>query len=248
MLGHEDVAAQGLLGAEDQQHERDPGEGGQGEAPPVPPALEQDRRLAQQPGQQRQRREPDQQDHDQQQAVGGRLAGGSWDGLAGGGLPAAGRVPGVGAVHETPPWRVSAGSWCQAPRAAGRPGWDVEGGCAGTGWPGSRRPPAGRSRRCAASDYGGAGSRPPVAGRRPCGSARPRPRPASGAGRRPRRTAPIRRWRRGRRGAGWRRRGRGSCRLRGAARALRASGHPQGCLALAPAARPRRCGHGRVGG
>ena len=66
-------------------------------------------------------------------------------------------------------------------------------GCAGAGRSGSRRPRAGRSRRSAASGHAGAGSRPPAAGRRPCGSARPRPRPAWGAGRRPRRTARSRR-------------------------------------------------------
>ena len=42
-------------------------------------------------------REPDQQQHDQQQAVGGRLAGGPGDRLAGGGLPA-GPATGSGRV------------------------------------------------------------------------------------------------------------------------------------------------------
>ena len=95
-------------------------------------------------------------------------------------------------------------------------GVDLDGdggaGCAGAGRSGSRRPRAGRSRRSGSSGHGGAGSRPRAAGRRPCGSARPRPRPAWAAGRRPRRTGPTRRWCRGPRGARWRRRGRGSCR------------------------------------
>ena len=89
VLGHEDVPAQGLLGAGHGQHDADAGEAGEGEAPPVPAALEQDHRLPEQPGDDGQRGEPDQQQHDQQQAVGGRLAGGAGDRLAGGGLPAA---------------------------------------------------------------------------------------------------------------------------------------------------------------
>jgi ubiquinone biosynthesis protein len=68
-------------------------------------ALQQDHRLPQQPGHDGQRGEPDQQQHDQQQAVGGRLTGRSGDGLAGGGLPAVARRRTVGAGHATPPER-----------------------------------------------------------------------------------------------------------------------------------------------
>jgi hypothetical protein len=55
VLGHKDVPPQRLLGADDQQDSGDPGEGGEGEAPPVPAALEQNHRLAQQPDQDGQR-------------------------------------------------------------------------------------------------------------------------------------------------------------------------------------------------
>ena len=187
VLGHKDVPAQRLLRAGHGQHHADGGEAGEGEAPPVPAALEQDHRLPQQPGHDGQGREPDQHQDDQQQAVGGRLAGGPGDRLAGGGLPAAARRQGGGSGS----WgtsRVSAGSWCPAPRAAGGPGWDAEAGCGPAGRSGSRRPRAGRSRRSGSSGHAGAGSRPPAAGPRPCGSARPRPPPAWAAGRRPRRT------------------------------------------------------------
>jgi hypothetical protein len=45
VLGDEDVAAQGFLGAGHGEHHADAGETGEGEAPPVPAALEQDHRL-----------------------------------------------------------------------------------------------------------------------------------------------------------------------------------------------------------
>ena len=73
------------------QHDGDGDEAGEGEAPPVPAALEQDHRLPDQPRHDGQGREPDQHQHDQQQAVGGRLTGRAGDRLAGGGLPTAGR-------------------------------------------------------------------------------------------------------------------------------------------------------------
>ena len=69
-----------------------------------------------------------------------------------------------------------------------------------------------------------------AAGRRPCGSARPRPPPAWGAGRRPRRTGQRRPPGRRRRGAGRRRRGRGSCRPPGAAPAPTSQRPPAGML------------------
>jgi hypothetical protein len=53
VLGHEDVPAQGLLGAGLGQHHADSGQAGDGEAPPVPAALKQDHRLPNQPGRQR---------------------------------------------------------------------------------------------------------------------------------------------------------------------------------------------------
>jgi hypothetical protein len=59
VLRDEDVPAQGLLGADDQQHGGDGGEAGEGEAPPVPAALQQDHRLPNQPGDDGQRGEPD---------------------------------------------------------------------------------------------------------------------------------------------------------------------------------------------
>jgi hypothetical protein len=82
VLGHEHMPAQRLLGAGHGQYRADGDQRGEGEAPPVPAALEQDHRLPDQPGHDGQRREPDQQQHDQQQAVGGRLAGGTGDGVA----------------------------------------------------------------------------------------------------------------------------------------------------------------------
>jgi hypothetical protein len=103
VLGDEDVAAQGLLRPGHGQHHADAGEGGEGEAPPVPAALHQDHRLPGQPGHDGQGGEPDQQQHDQQQAVGAWLAGGPGDGLAGGGPPAAGGVRAGGDGHATPP-------------------------------------------------------------------------------------------------------------------------------------------------
>jgi hypothetical protein len=66
VLRDEDMAAQGFLGAGHGHHQGDPGEAGQGEAPPVPAALEQNHRLPQQPGHDGQGGEPDQQDYDQQ--------------------------------------------------------------------------------------------------------------------------------------------------------------------------------------
>jgi hypothetical protein len=106
VLGREDVPAQRLLGAGHHDHHADGGHAGEGEPPPVPAALQQDHRLAQQPGHDGQRREPDQQDHDQQQAVDGGLAGGAGDRLARGGLPATARRRVVGAGHEVPPGRM----------------------------------------------------------------------------------------------------------------------------------------------
>jgi hypothetical protein len=103
VLGHEDVPAQGLLRAGHGQHHADPGEAGEGEAPPVPAALEQDHRLPGQPSHDGQGREPDQHQQDQQQPVGGRLPGRPGDRLAGGGLPAVTRRGVVGARHEAPP-------------------------------------------------------------------------------------------------------------------------------------------------
>jgi hypothetical protein len=103
VLGHKDVPPQRRLGAGRRQHQPDPGKGGQGEAPPVPAALQQNHCLADQPGHDGQRREPDQHQHDQQQAVGSRLAGGPGDRLAGGGLPAMARRGVVGAGHGAPP-------------------------------------------------------------------------------------------------------------------------------------------------
>ena len=105
VLGHQDVPAQGLLGASHREHHADAGEAGQGEAPPVPTALQQDDRLPSQPGDDGQGGEPDQQEHDQQQAVGGGLAGGPGDGLAGGGLPAVAWRRTVRAGHGAPPGR-----------------------------------------------------------------------------------------------------------------------------------------------
>jgi hypothetical protein len=66
VLGHEDVPAHSLLGAGHDQHHADGNQAGQGETPPVPAPLEQDHRLPEQPGDDGQRREPDQQDHEQQ--------------------------------------------------------------------------------------------------------------------------------------------------------------------------------------
>ena len=183
------MPAQGLLRAGHGQHHGDPGEAGEGEAPPVPAALEQDHRLPQQPGDDGQRGEPDQQQHDQQQPVGGRLAGGSGDRLAGGGLPAVARRQGG--------WSGSCGTSGAQVAGAAHVGQrvDLDGMAGPDAWPagrsGSRRPRAGRSRRSGSSGHAGAGSRPPAAGRRPCGSARPRPRPAWAGGRRPRRTGPA---------------------------------------------------------
>jgi hypothetical protein len=106
VLRDEDVPPERLLRADNQQDGGDPGEGGQGEAPPVPATLHQDHHLAQQPHDDGERREPDQQGDDQQQAVGGRLASGPGDRLAWGGLPAARRVRTVvGAAHRAPPVR-----------------------------------------------------------------------------------------------------------------------------------------------
>jgi hypothetical protein len=103
VLGYEDVPAQGLLGADDQEDGGDPREAGEGEAPPVPAALQQDHRLAQQPGDDGQGREPDQHQHDQQQPVSGRLPGGPGDRLAGGGLPAPGGLRAGRDGHGAPP-------------------------------------------------------------------------------------------------------------------------------------------------
>ena len=119
VLGHEDVPAQGLLGAGHGEHDA------RCQARLARVKRHQCQRRwskitawPEQPGHDGQRGEPDQQQHDQQQAVGGRLAGGPGDRLAGGGLPAAGRVPGsVGAVHEAPP--VSAGRWCPGTSGSG---------------------------------------------------------------------------------------------------------------------------------
>jgi hypothetical protein len=106
VLGHEHMPAKRLLRAGHDQHHADGGEGGHAEAPPVPAALEQDHRLPDQPGDNGQGREPDQQQHDQQQPVGGGLPGGPGDGLAGGGLPAVAWHRMVGARHVAPPGRM----------------------------------------------------------------------------------------------------------------------------------------------
>jgi hypothetical protein len=106
VLGDEDVPPQGGLRPDHQQYGGDPGEGGEGEAPPVPAALQQDDRLAQQPGHDGQGRYPDQQQDDQQQPIGGGLAGGPGNGLVWGGLPAVARRGVVGAGHEAPPRRI----------------------------------------------------------------------------------------------------------------------------------------------
>jgi hypothetical protein len=62
-----EVAAERLLGAEDRQDVGEVGQGGQGEAVPVPALLHQDQELADQPHCQAERGEPAQQDDRQPQ-------------------------------------------------------------------------------------------------------------------------------------------------------------------------------------
>jgi hypothetical protein len=106
VLRHEDVAAQRHSRAADGQYQADPGEGGEGEAVPVPAALPNDQRLADHPGRQGQRGEPEQQRHGDQQPVGGREPGGSWVVVGQAVVPAAGLAGGIDREpHEAPPGR-----------------------------------------------------------------------------------------------------------------------------------------------
>jgi hypothetical protein len=101
-----EVAAQGLLRADDGQDVCEVDQGGEGEAVPVPALLHQDRELADQPRGQGDRREPEQQDDRQPEARRRGLVGGARGRLPGAGRP---RVCDGATGHSTPPWRAKRG-------------------------------------------------------------------------------------------------------------------------------------------